>query len=277
MAWLEVHQSLPSHRKVLRLADLLKVPVAQAMGLLVSFWLWAIDNSPDGSLEGISAWMISRAAQWEGDPDLFYNSMIGAGWLDDDGENTHIHNWSRYTGKLLERRAKDKERMAKWREKEECYANETRNVRVTNGVTVPNSTLQYQKNKSLVGLSTDEEEVTDETSTEKKKSKIPYEGIVSAWNEVMVPLGRPRVNIVTEQRKRRIKALCVDRPEIGWDFREADTWKEFFRYCARSRFLMSGEWAFTLDWVIRPDRFIQIVEGNFHQEGGKKTRWQKST
>ena len=69
MAWLQVHQTLKDHRKLFDAADQLEVEPPHMMGLLVSFWLWALDNAPTGSLVDITPRMISRAAQWDGDPE----------------------------------------------------------------------------------------------------------------------------------------------------------------------------------------------------------------
>ena len=66
MAWLQVHQTLKDHRKLFDAADQLEVEPPHMMGLLVSFWLWALDNAPTGSLVDITPRMISRAAQWDG-------------------------------------------------------------------------------------------------------------------------------------------------------------------------------------------------------------------
>ena len=61
MAWLQVHQTLKDHRKLFDAADQLEVEPPHMMGLLVSFWLWALDNAPTGSLSDITPRMISRA------------------------------------------------------------------------------------------------------------------------------------------------------------------------------------------------------------------------
>ena len=81
------------------------------LGLLISFWLWAIDNAPDGSLAGISDRMIARAAQWDKDPEEFVAALTSASLLDatEDGV-LEIHDWSEYTGKLIEQRENEKNR-----------------------------------------------------------------------------------------------------------------------------------------------------------------------
>ena len=50
MAWIQVHQQLKDHRKLLAAADELEIEPPHMLGLLTSFWLWALDNAPSGSL-----------------------------------------------------------------------------------------------------------------------------------------------------------------------------------------------------------------------------------
>jgi hypothetical protein len=127
MAWLPVYQSLREHRKVLVLADTLDIPEAQAVGHLVLFWLWALDNSPDGSLPE-SPRIVAKAAQWEGECATFVDAMTSSGWLNEDGT---IHDWSEFAGKLIEQRETTRERAKKHREeKRVAYANGTRSERV---------------------------------------------------------------------------------------------------------------------------------------------------
>ena len=53
MAWIELHQNLPAHRKVKKLKRLLKIKTPQAVGHLAMLWLWAVDNAPDGDLSAL--------------------------------------------------------------------------------------------------------------------------------------------------------------------------------------------------------------------------------
>jgi len=80
------------------------------MGHITSFWLWALDNVPDGELDGISPRMIARAAQWEGEPEDFMNALIEAGFIDKTDDGLIIHDWYDYAGKLVERRIAERER-----------------------------------------------------------------------------------------------------------------------------------------------------------------------
>ena len=116
MAWLQVHQTLKDHRKLFDAADELEIAPPHMMGLLVSFWLWALDNAPTGNLDDITPRMIARAAQWDGDAEKLSNALIRAGWIDetDDGKR-EIHDWYEYAGKLIDQRQAEKERSARRR------------------------------------------------------------------------------------------------------------------------------------------------------------------
>ena len=80
MAWIQVHQTLKDHRKLFDAADELEISPPHMMGLLISFWLWALDNAPTGKLDGITHRMIARAAQYEGDAEKLAAALIRAGW-----------------------------------------------------------------------------------------------------------------------------------------------------------------------------------------------------
>lgn len=116
MAWIQVHQTLKDHRKLFDAADELEITPPHMMGLLVSFWLWALDNAPKGDLTGITPRMISRASQWDGDPKKLANTLIRAGWIDEKEDGTlEIHDWYEYAGKLIDQRQAEKERSARRR------------------------------------------------------------------------------------------------------------------------------------------------------------------
>lgn len=111
MAWIQVHQTLKDHRKLFDAADELEITSPHMMGLLISFWLWALDNTPTGQLDGITPRMIARAAQYEGPAEKLAGALIRAGWLDEKEDGTlEIHDWYEYTGKLIDQRQAEKER-----------------------------------------------------------------------------------------------------------------------------------------------------------------------
>ena len=111
MAWIESHQSLGKHKKLLRLAGLLKVKRVQLVGHLHYLWWWGMDNADiDGRLGDVTAFEIAEAAEWEGDPEEFVEALVSVGFVEIiDGQYT-LHDWYDYAGKLNERREKERER-----------------------------------------------------------------------------------------------------------------------------------------------------------------------
>ena len=81
--WLKVNQTLVNHHKLIEAADDLSIQPVALMGMLVSFWLWALDNAPYGNLGRIKPVSIARAAQWDGDPVVFIEALKANHWLDE--------------------------------------------------------------------------------------------------------------------------------------------------------------------------------------------------
>lgn len=111
MAWIELHQSVWTHRKTLMLGHALGLPPAYAAAHMMQLWCWALDNAQDGDLTGLPPAVVAAGAGWAGDPDLFVEAAVTVGYLDRDGDSLRIHDWHDYAGKLIERREQQRERM----------------------------------------------------------------------------------------------------------------------------------------------------------------------
>lgn len=106
--WIELHQSVWTHRKTIELAGLLDIEADRAVAHCARLWTWALDNAPEGVLSTCTARVIAVAAQWQNDPDTFVQAMMSAGFIDAD---MTLHNWFKYAGKLIERRRANANRM----------------------------------------------------------------------------------------------------------------------------------------------------------------------
>jgi hypothetical protein len=122
-AWIEVHQSLPTHPKVIEAAMILDVAEPVVVGHLICLWTWAMDARPDGHLDLSKPRIIARAARWDMDADRLVDTLVAVRLLDDDG---CIHDWHQYTGRLMERRdrqnALNRERVRAFRERQKDRA-----------------------------------------------------------------------------------------------------------------------------------------------------------
>jgi len=118
VAWIELHQSLPAHRKIKKLKRLLKVNTPQAVGHMAMLWLWSLDNAPDGDLSQVDPEDIAEACEWSKNADSFVAALKDASLIDDD---MHLHDWDDYTGRLMdqreEKRKKERDRKAAYRAK----------------------------------------------------------------------------------------------------------------------------------------------------------------
>lgn len=113
MAWIESHQSLQRHKKAMKFARLLSVDRAKAIGHLHFLWWWALDQAQDGDLTNIESFEIAEAAEWPGDENLFFDALVESGFVDFTDDKKSLHDWYDYAGKLIERRAADRERKPK--------------------------------------------------------------------------------------------------------------------------------------------------------------------
>jgi len=55
-------------------------------------WIWVAKNRPDGCLDGLDRDDIEFAADWRGEPGLFFDSIVDR-WLDTTETGFSIHDW----------------------------------------------------------------------------------------------------------------------------------------------------------------------------------------
>lgn len=111
MAWIESHQALGHHPKTLQLAAELKCSVPAAVGHLQFLWWWALDFAPSGDIRATPT-VVARACEWRGNPERFWQALLESGFIDTgiDGRFT-VHDWLDYAGRLVAKRAANRERM----------------------------------------------------------------------------------------------------------------------------------------------------------------------
>lgn len=113
MAWIELHQTLPQHRKLLALRDALGLRTPAALGHMCLLWLWALDNAPDGDLSALPARQLAEICQFNerraGDLAV---ALRTSGFVDADWR---LHDWGDYTGRLIDQRAQSRERQRRRR------------------------------------------------------------------------------------------------------------------------------------------------------------------
>ena len=159
MAWIEVHQSLIRHPKVLDVAHRLRCDEAQVVGHLVALWCWAIDARPDGA--GLTACHIAAGAGWKGSARVFSCALLGARLLDRDEKGAFsLHDWDDYAGVLIEKRIaqreanRERQRRARLARHADVTRESRRESRLDNASTQPNPTLPVDVSINDPGLPT---------------------------------------------------------------------------------------------------------------------------
>ena len=275
MAWIQVHQQLKDHRKLLAAADELGIEPPHMLGLLISFWLWALDNAPSGSLNGINNRMIARAAQWSTDPDAFVAALNNAGLLKYTPDGLEIHDWYEYTGKLIDKRESEKNRSR--RRRAAAAASAAGDQRTAAGQTADAPQTDRQTTAGRVEQSRVEQSRADESREDKgtytpdgapaAAEPTPYKEIVALYHEICKSY--PKLRSVSERRKEAIAARWKEYK------RNLDTFRELFTRAEASPFLKGKNkrnWAADFNWLMNSENMAKVLEGNYDsdkQEGGQ--------
>lgn len=171
MAWIELHQSVWTHRKTLMLGHALGLPPAYAAAHMMQLWCWALDNAQDGDLSGLPAPVIAAGAGWTGDPDQFVEAAVSVGFLDRDGETLRIHDWEDYAGKLIERRTQHRERMRQIRAKTLAARDANVNSTQADRAELPNRTVPNHTQPEIEDRETAPPDAVDEPDDAKPARK----------------------------------------------------------------------------------------------------------
>jgi hypothetical protein len=113
MAWIESHQNLREHPKVIALCGEMAWELDTTIGKLHRFWWWCLDYAPDGDLRKYNDFQIAFAAGVAAtDAKRFVEAMVTgggkvvSGFIDRD-PYFRVHDWWDYAGRFLKTRWKN--------------------------------------------------------------------------------------------------------------------------------------------------------------------------
>lgn len=170
MAWIEVHDTLPDHPKVLRAAKTLKLDSDALVGKLVRLWVWALGNREDGVLNDLDADRLDVIMQYRGKASALLEALVANRLLDAlPDEHYMIHDWDEHVmmlrDKREEKRKQNAERVKRYRnakkrmESEDCNADVMHecnaDVMRYNGVTCNASNARTVPNRTIDDLNDD--------------------------------------------------------------------------------------------------------------------------
>jgi len=123
-----------------------------------------------------------------------------------------------------------------------------------------------QRDCNAPDTDTDTDTDTDKTSSN-QRLPCPHKEIVNLYHEICPTM--PRVVEWNKPRQGYLNARWRENPDrqgLGW-------WRGFFEFAAESNFL-SGKtegrdgkppFVATLEWMVKPQNFAKIIEGNYHR------------
>lgn len=120
MAWVEIHDNLPDHHKVIDLSGLLKVDKDAVVGKLIRLWTWALNCREDGFIRTKDAPTLADVMRLKGRPERIIKAMVDVQLLDPVDGGWRIHDWEEHVemlrAKREQRRKQTAERVRRYRE-----------------------------------------------------------------------------------------------------------------------------------------------------------------
>ena len=251
-------------------ADDLDIEPVLLLGMLVSLWLWALDNTPDGGLDNISNRTIARATRWpEKKADQLMTALINNGWIDrTEGGGLALHDWSEYGGKLTERRATDRER--KRRKNAEGRKNSggipAEEDRSGNGnpplhYTTLQNTTEQNTTEHQTPVSPDGATGGDACGPDGPAAPaVDYKAIQAMYNATCTSL--PKCKVLSNARKGAIRA----RMRVGYT---PDDFQTLFTKAEASAFLRGANkrnWTADFDWLIADANMAKVLDGKYDSQ-----------
>ena len=178
MSWIELHQSVWTHRKTYKCAVLLKKPRVVVVAHLASLWTWGLDNIPMSGI--VDRDLICEAAEWTGRAATFIDALVEARYLDVVDGAYHVHSWEKYAGRLITKRAVNAERMRLAR-----AANVQRTDSARAGATVPDRTGPSPDHHQPETVAAPTQAKPRETKAQKLE-RVLGEQITNDWIDEMV-------------------------------------------------------------------------------------------
>ncbi|MFR4763354.1 MAG: phage replisome organizer N-terminal domain-containing protein [Anaerococcus obesiensis] len=166
-----------------------------------------------------------------------------------------ISNWEKHQNiEGMEKvRAQTRKRVAKYRAKQKELESSNANVTLRNGT--DKNKNRIDKNRLDIDKNTNNSQVDDEDFQTQ---------ILSAWNSLDKNIPRIQTLNVNTQRYQMLKARIN---EHG-----LDTVIKAIKSIDNSKFLKGyvSDFKITIDWFIKPNNFIKVLEGNYNDKSDEK-------
>lgn len=108
MAWIELHDTLPDHTKVLDLSAALKIDKDAVVGKLIRLWVWALNNREDGLIRTRDVPTVGDVMRIKGKAEKVIVAMVKVRLLDPVEGGYMIHGWDEHVHRLMEARERNR-------------------------------------------------------------------------------------------------------------------------------------------------------------------------
>lgn len=186
LAWISVHDHVVGG-KLRELAKEIDCSQKEALGILVSIWLWGLNNADrTGRLRGCDKYdvveEVSKGISKGLDANVIVDSLINQCWIDEDEDGSlYLHDWDTWQEqwyKFLSTKEYDAKRKREERARKKA---ESEKSKKTEGSHTDNPT--DNPTDSPTDSPEDEDKTADEKKPKKEKPQYPFEEIIDYLNQ----------------------------------------------------------------------------------------------
>ena len=177
LPWIQVYSNLADHPKIYALVDRMKLRRnSDAVGIVVSLWLWAAKNAPDGDLSGFPERAIADAVGYSSSyAEKLCQLLVETRWLDETENGYALHDWVEYAPAIIDMYEKDKNRT---RERVRKFRERRRSI-------TPNETVSQQTCNVTCNVTSDKCNAPrlDKTTEDKRREEHMSSSEASSWSK----------------------------------------------------------------------------------------------
>jgi hypothetical protein len=254
MAWIESHEDIWEHHKIIRLCSAVNQPDYAVVGRLHSMWHFVLRNAwRTSNLEPWGDDGIERASRWDGEKGAWVKALRDCGFLD----GYIVHGWQEKAGRLVEDRRRNERRKNGGKTAVKRTHTAGKSVATVPNPTVPNPTKDNGVVVSANGAG------NDPPKSSASPPKPTPADLIALWNERAHP-SLPRVRVLSEAMRNSARARLEKNPEPKF-------WVDVIQTVNDSP-LCRGEvnkrdggkpWRASFEWILNPTNLAKILNGNY--------------
>lgn len=270
MAWIESHQGLERHPKIMQLGYIMNWSIDETLGRMHRFWWWCLDYAPTGDLRQVDWKILGMHLGLKEDDSLKFREALVTTHLVCRLARTRlplrVHDWIEYAGRYL-RDTRFKRHPEKMAEVIELYAIKCQPT-VSRQAADKQPTCQptVRRQSAVPNQPNQPNQPTNQPEEGNSRALVSFHAgsVVTRWNQI------PGVKVCKSAEgklAKRLTTLLSEKNEAWWD--------SFFAEVRKSKFLTgqipptNGRRIFRADlfWATGPENLSKIVSGKYDDDG----------